>query len=147
MDIHVSSQAMHAMEAAARDAHPNEACGILLGSRGPAGDTITAFTPAKNVHPEPQTNFEIDPQALIDAHRAARSGGEQVIGYFHSHPSGAARPSATDIAMAARDGAVWAIYGTVDGVKAMRFYRAPSAMGPALGDGSFAELFIAGIES
>ena len=150
MDIHVSSQAMRAMEAAARDTHPDEACGILLGSRLSEADVITAFVSAKNIHPAPQTHFEIDPQSLIDAHRGARSGGRQVLGYFHSHPSGEARPSATDIAMAASDGAIWAIYGTVEGAieaKGIRFYRAPSAFQPRSGDGGFAELFIAEIES
>ena len=90
-------------EAAA--AHPRECCGILLGEQG----RITAFQPSANVHLRPETHFEIDPQALIDAHRAARQGGPQVVGYYHSHPNGLARPSATDGAQAAHDGSVWAI--------------------------------------
>ena len=65
--------------------------------------------PAANVHPSPEMQFEIDPQTLIDAHRAARGGGPQVVGYYHSHPNGLARPSATDAQRAADDGAVWAI--------------------------------------
>nr|WP_305959662.1 M67 family metallopeptidase [Aurantiacibacter sp. 219JJ12-13]MDP5262769.1 M67 family metallopeptidase [Aurantiacibacter sp. 219JJ12-13] len=88
-------------------AHPHECCGILLGQ----GDTISAALPARNVHPAPQAHFEIDPQALIDAHRAARVGGPQVLGYYHSHPTGSPRPSKTDWAEAAHDGAVWAIVG------------------------------------
>ena len=61
--------------------------------------------------PDPETHFEIDPQALIDAHRAARAGGPQVLGYYHSHPAGEPEPSATDRAMAAGDGRMWAIMG------------------------------------
>ncbi|MCH2487040.1 MAG: M67 family metallopeptidase [Erythrobacter sp.] len=64
-----------------------------------------------NVHPEPARFFEIDPQALIDAHRAARSGGAQLVGYYHSHPLGPPEPSATDRAQATGDGRVWAIIG------------------------------------
>ena len=79
------------------------------------GERITAATPAANVHPDPETHFEIDPQALVDAHRQARQGGSQVLGYYHSHPNGFARPSATDAAMAAGDGAIWAIIAA-DGV-------------------------------
>ena len=86
-------------------AHPTECCGILLGH----GAAITAAVPTRNVHPTPGTHFEIDPQALIEAHRAARAGGPQVLGYYHSHPTGSARPSATDQAMAAGDGGIWAI--------------------------------------
>ncbi len=93
------------MLAHAGRAHPRECCGLLLG----ASDEITAAIPARNVHPEPATHFEIDPQALIDAHRGARAGGAQVLGYYHSHPNGLARPSATDARMAADDGAVWGI--------------------------------------
>lgn len=107
MDIQVTRDVMAAMERAAAQLAPEEACGILLGE----GDSITAFTPAKNVHPTPQTHFEIDPQTLIDAHRAARAEGAQVLGYFHSHPSGDASPSQTDSDMAAGDGAIWAIHG------------------------------------
>ncbi|MGE5952327.1 MAG: Mov34/MPN/PAD-1 family protein, partial [Qipengyuania vulgaris] len=43
------------------------------------------------------------------AHRGARQGGAQVLGYYHSHPNGLARPSATDEAMTTGQGLVWAI--------------------------------------
>ena len=93
------------MLAEAARAHPRECCGILLGE----GDTITAIAPAANVHASPETHFEIDPQALVDAHRDARSGGAKVLGYYHSHPNGLARPSATDEAMATGQRLIWAI--------------------------------------
>ncbi|MFU7528817.1 M67 family metallopeptidase [Qipengyuania sp. ASV99] len=94
-----------AMRAAAVSAFPREACGILLGE----GERITQALETRNVHLSPETHFEIDPQALIDAHRAEREGGPKLMGYFHSHPSGEPVPSATDRAMAAGDGKVWAI--------------------------------------
>jgi len=105
MPVDVTSQALSQMRAAAAAAHAREACGILLGE----GDRITHARATRNIHTAPQTHFEIDPQALIDAHRAARSGGPQIIGYFHSHPAGLAAPSATDRACAAGDGRIWAI--------------------------------------
>ena len=101
----MTSKALRQMRAHAAAAHPHEACGLLLGESG----RITEAREARNVHPAPATHFEIDPQALIDAHRAARVGGLQVVGYFHSHPVGAASPSATDRASASGDGRVWAI--------------------------------------
>ena len=76
---------------------------------GACGARIVEARAARNVHDAPEQHFEIDPQALVDAHRAARQGGLQVLGYYHSHPNGLARPSATDRAQAARDGSVWAI--------------------------------------
>jgi proteasome lid subunit RPN8/RPN11 len=110
MKIDVTSEALAAMRAHAAAAHPREACGILLGE----GGWITQARAAANVHPAPETHFEVDPQALIDAHRAARSGGPAVIGYYHSHPHGRAAPSATDRACASGDGAVWAILAGED---------------------------------
>jgi proteasome lid subunit RPN8/RPN11 len=91
-------------EEAARAA-PVEACGLLLGQ----GDHIRTATVTANVHPTPETHFEIYPAALIAAHRAMRAGGPALLGYWHSHPNGLARPSATDAAQASGDGKVWAI--------------------------------------
>lgn len=110
MDLEVTSAALDHMRQAAREAHPREACGILLGE----GGRITEAREVVNIHPSPATHFEIDPQALIDAHRAARSGGPQVIGYFHSHPVGLPEPSATDRACASGDGRIWAIIADKD---------------------------------
>ena len=103
----VAPQVLNQLKAKAAAAHPNECCGILLGS----AERIDAILPAANVHPTPRTHFAIDPQALVDAHRAARSGGPRIAGYYHSHPDGPPRPSPTDEAEAARDGSVWAIVG------------------------------------
>lgn len=106
MPLTIATKAHGAMLAAARAALPLEACGLLLG----AGSRIETARPAVNVATDPARHFAIDPAALIAAHRAARDGsGPQVIGYFHSHPNGLARPSATDVQHAARDGRVWAI--------------------------------------
>lgn len=108
MALLIRQSALTAMLAAARDAAPLEACGLLLGT----GPCIERAVPAANVAPDPARHFEIDPAALIAAHRAARDGqgqGQQVLGYFHSHPNGLARPSATDAQSAARDGRVWII--------------------------------------
>ena len=96
-------------------AHPCECCGLLLGG----DERITEIGPATNVHPTPETHFEIDPQALVDAHRAARAGGAQVVGYYHSHPNGFAEPSATDRVAASGDGRIWLIIaaGSINGWK------------------------------
>ena len=98
------------LEEAARE-HPRECCGLLLGK----GARVETVCVAANVHSEALRQFEIDPQTLISAHRAARSGGPQVLGYYHSHPNGRAEPSPTDRAAASGDGRIWAIVaaGTV----------------------------------
>lgn len=103
----MTSQVLKALEEAARTTLPQEACGILLGE----GGAVTRFVETRNVHPSPRAHFEIDPQALVDAHRNAREGGPQLLGYFHSHPTGPAKPSKTDASQAAGDGMLWAIWG------------------------------------
>ena len=122
MTLQVTSELFDALLAQAEAAHPRECCGLLFGSAEQA--RIDALEPAANVHSQPETHFEIDPQVLIDAHRAARSGGPELVGYYHSHPDGKPRPSATDAAMAARDGMVWAIVGDGVGSGTVAFWRA-----------------------
>ena len=82
-----------------------EICGLLFG----AADRVTAGQRCCNVASDPATGFEIDPAALIAAHRAARNGGPAIAGCYHSHPQGPPRPSARDAASAAPDGQFWLI--------------------------------------
>ncbi|SFP75110.1 Mov34/MPN/PAD-1 family protein [Sphingomonas rubra] len=82
-----------------------EACGLLLGS----GLRVDAVEPCRNVAADPARWFEIDPAALIAAHRRARAGEPAVIGCFHSHPGGRAEPSPRDAADAAPDGGIWIV--------------------------------------
>ncbi len=88
-------------------ADPHEVCGLLFGRAG----RIDSIQPAANVAPDPSRHFELDPTALIAAHRAARSGGPPIIGHYHSHPGGMPVPSATDAACATPDGSLWLIVG------------------------------------
>lgn len=110
MAFRITRSALELMRREAARAAPEECCGILLGRPG----TVEEARPARNVAADRTRRFEIDPQTLVDAHRAARAGGLQVLGYYHSHPAGPAEPSATDRAMAAGDGRMWAIVGETD---------------------------------
>jgi proteasome lid subunit RPN8/RPN11 len=110
MEIELTRAVLEGISAEAARAFPEEACGLMLGR----GNRVEHVRPAANVHPTPLSHFEIDPQALVDAHRAARAGGPEMLGYSHSHPSGAAEPSTTDRAMATGDGRVWAIVAGSD---------------------------------
>jgi proteasome lid subunit RPN8/RPN11 len=103
--IEVTREVIAAILAEARRAAPQEACGLLLGR----ANRVEAVQAAANVSPQPLTRFEIDPAALFAAHRAARAGGPELLGYYHSHPSGHPRPSATDCEHAGGDGRAWAI--------------------------------------
>ncbi|MEH3037254.1 MAG: M67 family metallopeptidase [Sphingomonas adhaesiva] len=92
--------------AAAAAATPGvEVCGLLLG----AAARVERILPCRNVATDPARRFEIDPAALIAAHRAGRAGGPRVIGHYHSHPTGVAAPSPRDAADAVADGSIWII--------------------------------------
>lgn len=104
MDTEVTSGTIATLLEEATRAHPLECCGLLLGTT-----RIEAARPAANVHPQPDRHFEIDPAALLGAHKAARAGGPQVLGYYHSHPNGRLEPSASDRAAASGDGRIWVI--------------------------------------
>ena len=113
MELILASDIMATLVAQAAKAAPLEACGLLFGTIAADGtEHITHTAAAANVAPDPALHFEIDPAALIAAHRAQRQGGPALIGYYHSHPTGCAEPSATDAAQACHDGRVWAIVAT-----------------------------------
>lgn len=81
---------------AARRETPREACGILVGCAGPGVTEVTDHAPGRNVHHRPTDRFELAPEDLLAAERAARAKGLEVVGFWHSHPSSGAEPSAVD---------------------------------------------------
>jgi desampylase len=85
-----------ALVAHARAAAPAECCGLLIGTADEVVDAVTA----RNVADDPAARYLIDPRDHLQALRAARRSGLDVIGAYHSHPRSAARPSQTDAAEA-----------------------------------------------
>jgi desampylase len=116
MALKISSELRAILLSEAAAAYPRECCGLLLGHRLGQGNFVSRAQFAKNVSLTPDTHFEIDPAVLIAAEKAARAGAKDgegrdtaILGYYHSHPTGTAAPSATDAAMAAADGHYWLI--------------------------------------
>jgi desampylase len=107
MRLEISRAARAQILAEAAASPGREICGLLLGE----GGRIDRAASCHNVAPNPANSFELDPRALIAAHKAGRAGGPSVIGHYHSHPSGRAIPSDRDAANAMGDGAIWLIAG------------------------------------
>ncbi|WP_395331580.1 M67 family metallopeptidase [Novosphingobium sp. BL-8H] len=107
MNVEVTRAVVTALLDEASRIFPEECCGLLLGREG----RIESAVPAANVAPERTRHFEIDPAALLAAHRAARAGGPQILGYYHSHPGGQPIPSAVDREHSTGDLRIWAIIG------------------------------------
>ncbi|MDX1631256.1 MAG: M67 family metallopeptidase [Thermoanaerobaculia bacterium] len=103
----------------ARIEAPRECCGVLIGCAEGAKLRVESVRPGRNLADDPTRRYTIDPKILFEAHRTARDRGGEVLGYYHSHPSSPAVPSAED-----RDGA-WAgarhlIVGVREGVTEIR---------------------------
>lgn len=79
--------------------YPREVCGLLVGRTDAGGVHLTRAVPCPNVAPldEQERRFEIDPRVVINVRRSLRATGEQIVGFYHSHPGAAAVPSLTDL--------------------------------------------------
>ena len=103
-------QSTHAHEiiSHARDAAPEECCGLIGGTEGNAR-TIYRM---RNAAADPMTTYEAAPEDLFAAQRAMRECGEQLLAIYHSHPRSVdPTPSETDVRLAYYPSAVYFIVG------------------------------------
>jgi len=101
---------LDALKAHSRSAYPNEACGLLYGYHGPNAIFVHRMQAMENAaQASAQTRFFIAAEDLLKAHKIARAAGEIIIGHYHSHPNGAAQPSAADVDAIADINALWLI--------------------------------------
>ena len=85
----------------AREGRPEESCGVLGGEFDPDGTSrVRSQYQAENVAEEPRTRYEIDPEQQLRIFERLEDRGEEIVGFYHSHPRGPPRPSATDAARA-----------------------------------------------
>ena len=110
MTVDLPAAVKAAILAQAAAAHPRECCGLLEGVREDDVFCVTALHPARNLSGD-HDRFEINPADHMAAQKAARAGGHAIIGCYHSHPQGAAQPSAIDLAGAAQEDFLWLIAG------------------------------------
>ena len=103
----MKSEVVAALIEHAREAAPEECCGVLLGR----GEVIVEAVRARNMAEHATTRYLVDPKDHIDARREARTRGLEVVGFYHSHPRSGAAPSDTDVAEAAYPGCLFVIIG------------------------------------
>ncbi len=84
------------------ETYPHECCGVLLGHVDDDGSRIvTAIARAGNTRTDsPQNRYNIAPRELIRIQSEGRKRGEDIIGFYHSHPDHPAQWSKTDLAEA-----------------------------------------------
>ena len=88
---------------------PLEACGLLAGQ----GSTVESVIVVQNQAQSP-VRYVMDPIEQLHAFEWIESNGLDLIGIFHSHPTGPETVSPTDIAEAAY-AVVYVILARVDG--------------------------------
>ena len=96
--IRIESEAWAAMVEHARQAYPNECCGAMLGSIDDETKTVRIGMPLENAFEGAQAaRYELRPQDLLAADKAARECSMDLIGIYHSHPDCDAYFSRTDL--------------------------------------------------
>ena len=138
-----------ALLAHAGEGAPDEVCGILAGrapsdtgdpvasddtgdhipsdevsSDDTAADSRTVVSehhPVDNVADRSRTRYELDPAETLATVQAVEAAGDDVVGFYHSHPRGPAAPSETDRERATWSGYVYAIVVPGGGIRAWRW--------------------------
>ncbi len=96
--IEIEPLAWAAMVAHAEKIYPNECCGAMLGQTRGEEKTVTEAVPLVNAFAGEQgERYELRPEDLLAADKAARERGMDLIGIFHSHPDCDAYFSETDL--------------------------------------------------
>jgi proteasome lid subunit RPN8/RPN11 len=109
------------LDAVAAHAHatlPAECCGILIGR----ADEVVEAVPGLNLSDDPN-RYQLDPKAHLDARRAARHRGLEVIGFYHSHPHSEPEPSMADLAEATYPGHLYLIVRPLAEGAKVRLFR------------------------
>lgn len=73
-----------------------EVCGILGGQYGPDRSRVSSVHQADNAAETPEVRYAIDPEEQLAITESIEAAGEDVVGFYHSHPAGPPGPSLTD---------------------------------------------------
>jgi proteasome lid subunit RPN8/RPN11 len=96
--IRIKLDAWAFMVAHAQHTYPNECCGAMLGSTDDGLKLVSEAIPLRNAFEGAQAaRYELRPEDLLAADRAARERRMELIGIYHSHPDCDAYFSQTDL--------------------------------------------------
>jgi proteasome lid subunit RPN8/RPN11 len=96
--IRIDTEPWQAMVAHARQAYPNECCGAMLGTLDGGNKNVREAIALENAFEGAQAaRYELRPEDLLKADKAARERGMDLIGIYHSHPDCDAYFSTTDL--------------------------------------------------
>jgi proteasome lid subunit RPN8/RPN11 len=96
--IRIDADPWAAMVAHARETYPNECCGAMLGNIADETKTVrVAMRLDKAFEGAQAARYELRPEDLLAADKAARERKMDLIGIYHSHPDCDAYFSQTDL--------------------------------------------------
>jgi proteasome lid subunit RPN8/RPN11 len=95
--IHLSAAQREAIERHGEETYPHECCGFLLGKSDGSQKRVLEVRRAGNARDDsPQNRYLIPAIDMLHAERDARARDLEILGFYHSHPDVAARPSDYD---------------------------------------------------
>jgi proteasome lid subunit RPN8/RPN11 len=95
--VHISRSVHEEILAHAKEAYPNECCGVLVGANYGGERKIFESHRATNVNTDrAHDRYIIDPREFNLIDKMARSQSMDVMGFYHSHPDHPDKPSETD---------------------------------------------------
>ena len=96
--IRIETEPWKAMVSHAQATYPNECCGAMLGSNDGEQKMVRVAMPLENSFSGVQAaRYELRPEDLLAADKAARERNMDLIGIYHSHPDCDAYFSKTDL--------------------------------------------------
>jgi proteasome lid subunit RPN8/RPN11 len=85
----------------AKRSYPHECCGILLGNMVDGHRSVSMTLTCENMRVDsPADRYSINPEQVVAAQKLARNRGENILGFYHSHPDHSPQYSSTDLAEA-----------------------------------------------
>jgi proteasome lid subunit RPN8/RPN11 len=113
------------MVAHARQDHPDEACGVIVGPEG--SDQPSRLVRMINADRSP-TFFRFDPTEQLQLAKQLDADGDEIVVVYHSHTATEAYPSRTDVSYAAEPQAHYVLVSTAEsgpdaGPVSVRCYR------------------------
>lgn len=93
-----------------REEFPKEACGILAGFKDERSEEVMERVyPCENVYKTPEAGYLINPIEELEIFESLEGEEIDVIGFYHSHPSGPFTPSGIDACRANSPGYIHVI--------------------------------------
>jgi proteasome lid subunit RPN8/RPN11 len=103
------------------ETYPHECCGVLVGEFDEASNKVVkSIVPCGNTRTDsPRNRYHIGPAELVRIQREALLAGQDIVGFYHSHPDHPAHWSATDLAEAHWTGCSYVITSVENGRAAL----------------------------